>query len=368
MQDLIDRARQGDIAVLIVNGANPLFSLPHASGFAEALDSIPSVVSLSSLMDETTHLADIILPSHTYLESWGDDMPQPGVGFSVGAVSQPVVAPLYNTRATGDIILGLADKLGSGEALPWGSTEDFLKDKWRQIYERGSPDANQFDNFWRDILKSGVWGENIRRDDAVVIGEGIIDDIHVAEPQFSGSPSDHPFVLHPYLSTAMYDGRGANLPWMQELPDPMTSVVYGSWIEINPTTAASLGIRDGDLVKISSEHGTIEAPALLFPAIMPDVVAMPIGQGHSALGRYARNRGANPIQILAPLAEADSGALASSATRVSLIATGRRAEAVRTGGESRQLGRNIIQTTGGNAGTAGHSAQLNSIPIVVKSA
>ncbi len=84
-----------------LNGTNPMFSLPSTAGFAEALAGIPLIVSLSSFMDETTALADVILPSHTYLESWGDHFPEPGVGFTIGAVSQPVVLPLFYTRATG---------------------------------------------------------------------------------------------------------------------------------------------------------------------------------------------------------------------------------------------------------------------------
>ena len=366
MQNLIENARDGNIDVLIVNNTNPAFTLPRASGFREALAAIPTIVSLSSFMDETTLMADVLLPSHIYLEAWGDDMPQPGVGFPVGAISQPVVAPLYNSRSTGDIILGLAGKLGFDETIPWTSLEDFLKDGWRQIYERGRPESGDFDAFWRDVLVSGVWGENARRGDSVVIAPGVIEGIAVSAPEFSGESGDYPFILHPYLSTAMYDGRGANLPWMQELPEPMTSIVYGTWVEMNPVTARDMGFRDGDVVTVTSGLGSIEAPVVTFPAIMPDVVAMPIGQGHDALGRYARNRGANPIEILAPETDPASGNLATSATRVALAATGRRAAPVKTGGESRQLGRGIVQSTGSHSGSAGHSAKLNSIPIVVE--
>ncbi|MCH7981206.1 MAG: molybdopterin-dependent oxidoreductase [Proteobacteria bacterium] len=366
MQQLAEQARHGAIDVLIVNNTNPVFTLPHASGFREALASIPMIVSLSSFMDETTTMADVVLPSHSYLESWGDDMPQPGLGFPVAAISQPVVSPLYNTRATGDIILDLAGKLGMKDSMPWDSMEACLKDGWRQIYERSSPDASDFDTFWRDVLVSGVWGEDIHRQDTVVVDKSVIDNIDVAEPEFSGDSEQYPFFLHPYMSTAMYDGRGANLPWMQELPDPMTSIVYGSWVEMNPATAQQLGLRDGDLVSISSEYGSLEAPVVIFPAIMPEVIAMPIGQGHSAFGRYARDRGTNPLQILAPLTATTSGSLATHATRVSLAATGRRAAPVQTGGDTRQLGRNIVQFTGDDSSAGGHSANLNSIPIVVK--
>jgi molybdopterin-containing oxidoreductase family iron-sulfur binding subunit len=246
--------------------------------------------------------------------------------------------------------------------------EEYLRDGWQQIFERDAQDSQDFDTFWQEVLRSGVWGENVRHNGNVSVASSVIENIAVAEPEFAGNSDDYPFILHPYLSTGLYDGRGANLPWMQELPDPMTNVVYGSWVEMNPATAADMGLKDGDLVQIASEHGSIEAPLLVFPAIMPDVVAMPIGQGHEALGRYAKNRGANPIRILAPTTQATSGSLATSATRVSLTATGRRAVIIRTGGDTRQLGRNIVQTTGGDATAADHSAKLNSIPIVAEPA
>ena len=97
------------------------------------------------------------------------------------------------------------------------------------------------------------------------------------------------------------------------------------------------------------------------PAIRPDVVALPIGQGHSNYGRYASNRGSNPLEILSPLVDEDCGNLASNATRVKVVATGKRVEIVKTSGKSRDLGRDIVQTTGGSD----HTAQTNSIPITV---
>ncbi|TDJ37782.1 MAG: twin-arginine translocation signal domain-containing protein [Gammaproteobacteria bacterium] len=363
MLEFVEDARRGNIEVLIVNGTNPVFTLPSAAGFAEALAEIPLIVSLSSFLDETTALADVILPSHTYLESWGDDFPEPGVGFPVGAVSQPVASPLYDTRATGDIILGLAQRLDMNDVLPWSSMEDCIKDGWRQIHERGGGDVRteSFESFWRAVLTAGVWGEETHRESTFTLDKSVIAGIGVQAPEFSGASDDYPFILHPYLSTTLHDGRAANLPWLQELPDPMTSVVYGSWVEMNPVTAKGLGLTEGDLVDIESPHGRIRAPVYVYPAIMPDVIAMPIGQGHAEYGRYARNRGVNPIEILSPQMEPQTGSLASSATRVKITATGRRAELVKTGGNSRDLGRNIVQTTGAGQ----HSANLNSIPITV---
>jgi anaerobic selenocysteine-containing dehydrogenase len=144
----------------------------------------------------------------------------------------------------------------------------------------------------------------------------------VATTEFSGSAADFPFHFLPVISQAFRDGSLANLPWLQELPDVLTTAMWSSWVEINPRTAERLGIQQGDLVEIASEHGSLGAPAVLSPGIAPDVVAMPVGQGHENFGRFASGRGANPLPILAPLAERETGSLAWAATRVKLSRAG----------------------------------------------
>ena len=431
MLELAEDAREGRIQVLIVNQANPVFTMPAAAGIGEALARIPLIVSLSSFMDETTAMADLVLPSHTYLESWGDDFPEPGVGFRAGAISQPVVSPLYDTRDTGDTLLAVAAAVNPDGGLTAATTEEYLRQQWRAIFEGDGPaeaaaaDAQEaiaaeteeaavevaaqdapegaagdapadaevaaaqitpaegaaptdpdpagwmpdaFDEFWNSLLRAGVWGENTRADQGpVTVDASVIDAIGVDAPEFAGSSETYPFILQPYLSMNMHDGSGANLPWMQELPDPLTSVVYGSWLEINPATAQELGLRDGDLVEVESPDGTVSVPVLTFPAIMPNVVAMPVGQGHSEYGRYASGRGANPIEILSSQMEPETGSLAWNATRVRLNPTGRRASLVRTSGVSRDLGRGIIQTTA-TAEEEHASTNLRSIPITVEPA
>ena len=79
----------------------------------------------------------------------------------------------------------------------------------------------------------------------------------------------------------------------------MTTVVWDSWVEINPKTAAELGISFGDLVEVTSPQGSLRLPAVIYPGIRPDMVAIPLGQGHTGGGRYAKGRGANPLALLA---------------------------------------------------------------------
>jgi anaerobic selenocysteine-containing dehydrogenase len=143
-----------------------------------------------------------------------------------------------------------------------------------------------------------------------------------AEPVFDGDAATYPFHLLPYASLQFGDGSSAHLPWLQEMPDPLTSAMWSSWVEINPQTAERLQLAQGDLVDLTSSQGTVRAPVMIFPGIAPDIVAMPVGQGHETFTRYASGRGVNPIGILAAATETDTGALAWAATRVKIARAG----------------------------------------------
>jgi anaerobic selenocysteine-containing dehydrogenase len=142
------------------------------------------------------------------------------------------------------------------------------------------------------------------------------------EPEFDGPEKDYPFHFLPYQSQALGDGSLAHLPWLQEMPDPLSTAMWSTWVEINPDTALKLNIKQGDQVEVSSQHGKLQAPALINPGIAPDVVAMPVGQGHTNYTRYASGRGANPMSILAPMVVPETGSLAWAATRVKITKVG----------------------------------------------
>jgi anaerobic selenocysteine-containing dehydrogenase len=146
--------------------------------------------------------------------------------------------------------------------------------------------------------------------------------LNVPRAKLEGDPGQYPLALYPYPSTLLGDGRGADQPWLQEGPDPITTASWGTWVEINPETAKELGLARDDVVKVISAQGQIEAIVYTHLGIRPDVVAIPLGQGHSNFGRYANNRGANVLGILAPVVT-EEGDLAWAATRVRIEKTGR---------------------------------------------
>lgn len=354
-------AAKGKVKTLIICDTNPVFTTPVEAKTREALRSVPFVVSLASFIDETSIQADIILPLHTPVEDWGDGSPEPGVGYRVTTIMQPAISPYYNTKSAGDIILGVAKKMGgkTADKLKAASFAEYLKDSWREAYSRDramSSSALTFDIFWENLLKRGGWWPEkekaATRRFAPVLVRNVDAYLPQAPSRFEGRDTEYPFYMILYPQAAYRDGRGANLPWLQELPDPMTSVVWGSWVDINPKTAAKLGVKEGDLVNIDSPSGRITVPVYIYPGIRPDTIAVPIGQGHTQYGRFAKQRGANPISILPYREDERSGAVALNVTRVSISPAGP-GKLVKMEGSTREFGREIIQYTSPNGRKSG---------------
>ncbi|WP_298439372.1 molybdopterin-dependent oxidoreductase [Geobacter sp.] len=311
----VERMRGDRIGVALIHG-DPLHTIPPVTGFPEALARVPFVVSFSPLLDDTALQADLILPDHAALESWGDVIPPVAPRGTVIGLMQPVVTPLHDTRQFPEVLMATARELGGGmaAAFPQQSYLEMLKEAMKkEVHPAGGID---FETVWVDLLRQGglfktegKGGKGYRWTAEAPVPAP-------AEPRFAGDDKRFPLHLQIYPSTAFYDGRGAPLPWLQQLPDPMTTVVWDSWVEINPATAAGLGIGFGDLVEVTSPRGSLHLPAVLYPGIRPDMVAIPMGQGHRGMGRYAEGRGVNPLALLA-LADNGTGPLpAWNATRV----------------------------------------------------
>lgn len=297
---LIASMRAGKIKVALIKG-NPVHTVPPATGFQAALDSVPFIASFATLLDDTALQADLVLPDNAALESWGDVIPQAGSRTMVYGTIQPVVTPLYDTRQFADVLLATASRLGGplAAALPQKSFVEYLKVSLAQRFSSGKEE--DFESLWVELLRNGGHfaadqgpERHYRWTSAAVIADP-------PAPAFAGEAKQFPLHLQVYPTTAFHDGRGAVLPWLQQLPDPMSTVVWGSWIEINPETAAALGISQGDLVEVTSPRSSLRLPAVVYPGIRPDMVAIPLGQGHKGGGRYAKGRGENPLTLLSLL-------------------------------------------------------------------
>jgi anaerobic selenocysteine-containing dehydrogenase len=130
---------------------------------------------------------------------------------------------------------------------------------------------------------------------------------HYEPPDFEGEEGKFPFLLHIYKPLNFSDENLANQPWFQEILGFYLNMDWDSWAEINPETARKLGVKDHDLIWIESLYGKIQLKAKIHPGCMPDVIAIPYGLGHKAIGRWARNRGANPVGLIGPGQDALTG-------------------------------------------------------------
>ncbi len=306
---LIERMRAGAVRVLFVHGANPAFELPPQANFLDAVGHVPFVVSFAPIVDETAVSADLILPDLTYLEGWGYEVVAPDFGTPAISSQQPVVQPVFDGRATADILLTVARGIpAAAKALPYSDEIAFLKATIGQ-FPPGTAGGEGSEVLWARWQQHGFWRPAAPTSGAAPTPQ--LAPIALSPQQFQGDDKTYPYLLHLYLSDLLSDGRGANQPWLQGSPDPMTTIAWQTWVEMHPTTAQQLGIKANqidagfqrgvavsEIVKVTSPFGEIEAPVYVYPGIRPDTIAIPLGQGHTDLGRYARNRGSNAMQLI----------------------------------------------------------------------
>ncbi len=322
----------GQIAVLVVHEANPVYALPASSGFAAALAKVPYKVSTALVLDETAALCDLLLPQSHGLERWDDLRPRAGIH----SLLQPVMEPVFDTLPTGEVLLRVAKAAGGPLAgLQAASWEAYLKTQWQAFAL--SRKAGDFPSFWVNALAAGGVYDAAPAPTAVKLATGA-QQVVGTSPEFTGEGE---FLFAPSASSMLYDGRGTDKPWLLENPDPVTKITWQSWIEIHPETAAELDIREGEILRLVSASGSIEAPAYLYPGIRRDVVSAPLGYGHTNFGQYATGRGANALDLLA--APGDAAFVPYVSTRVSLEKTRRYQKVAKTEGSNRQLGRGIAE-------------------------
>ncbi|MDO9299991.1 MAG: molybdopterin-dependent oxidoreductase, partial [Anaerolineales bacterium] len=322
MQEFAQKMADGKFKVLFVHGVNPLFELPAALDFKNALKGVEQVISFATFPDETALESDYVFPDHHSLESWGYQRVSTGSDQSALSGSQPVVSPYYNTRATADVLIAAAQLAGGkfASALPFKDEVEFLHSKVAPLMSEAdsffsAPDINTFMAYFQQF---GGWWKTTDARTIPNTADALNRNLKATEAEFVGEGE---FFFVPFVSPTLAEA-GANKPWLQELPDPTTTVMWNTWVEINPATAEELGLVDDDVVKIISEAGELEVPVYRYPAIRPDTVAIPFGQGHTAYGRYAEGRGVNPTDLIGQHFN-EAGDLAFAGMKVKIEKTGK---------------------------------------------
>lgn len=293
--------------IVLLHKTNPVYTRP---GSEELLKKAGMVVYLGTMLDETAALADWFLPVHDDLESWGEYEPWAGIR----SLMQPTMTSLADSVDAGDVLIRLAAaqqkilKKSAGSALQ--TTAEWLRDRWRLKVQA----------VWDESLRNGgYWSGFITGKPGAVPAPtaGAINPGKIA-PRPALKENEAHLWLWP--SVMLFDGRTANRGWIQEAPEPMSTVTWGSWIEIHPNKVKALGIRESDVLELVSENNRIvQAPVRVTAEVAEDVVAMAFGQGHTALGAVAANVGANACKLLP-----QSGNFEGYFGRVTIRRTGKR--------------------------------------------
>lgn len=344
LQALNEGMEQSKFKVLFNYGVNPVFTAPAAMKLKENLSKVPFKVAFAHYMDETALQADLVLPLDSALEDWATAVPEYMAEGAQLNIQQPLMEKLYpGTRGMGDILLALLKQRRPDDYKDYEDFYAYMRSALVQNKAALGGAGAEDDVFWTATLSNGL----VKLPETRGSLASKITAAGLALPAPATEDSAYPLHLIPSVSASLRDGRHANLPWLQESPDPLTTIVWDSWVEIHPKTAAKLGIVEGDIVEVAGKNGAIKAQAYLFPGIHPDAISVPLGNGHEAMGRYAKGIGANVFKMLDPVLDKETGELAMHETRVKVSKTGQRVIIVKDEGAAggKQMGKKIAVRT-----------------------
>ncbi|MGB5986656.1 MAG: 4Fe-4S dicluster domain-containing protein, partial [Desulfobacterales bacterium] len=319
----------GQAQTLLLNNVNPLYSMPPGSEIASILQrSDLFVVSFSNFMDETTQLANLVLPVKMALETWDEYGGQQGLT----GLQQPALGKLYDLPSLGDLLLACV----FGDRPPAPDYKQYL------INELITRKQVARETDWIEGLQRGGWFPASKdRGDHKPRPSKNFSDLFLAlkPPQADG------LALMAAPSIRFHDGRGANRPWLAEIPDPVTRIAWQTPVWIHPETLEQRGLAHGDGVQIVVDDQLLEAPAYATQETRPNVLVVATGQGHSAYGRYAAHQGANPFRLLPSGTQIGSGAPQMAAMAVALKPSGKTLALAHTDGSREQYERTIALST-----------------------
>jgi anaerobic selenocysteine-containing dehydrogenase len=317
LPEVINGASESPIRMLFVSGSNPVYTMADTQAVVKAFEKIPLVVSFSSYMDETAAQADLILPNHIYLERYEDvpfaqGFPKPIVG-----LTQPVIEPLYNTRHTGDVIIQLAKNMGGivAEAFPWDNYQGCLEETLEEL-------ASLLEEGFRldDAFSSSNWADAFETESAKF--EFSNSDMNALPPYTpvpaQGDESFYQLLLVPYDTLRLAGGYAGSPPFLVKALEDTILKGNDVLVEVNPATAKKLGLSNGQYATLSTPTGSGRVKVYLFDGIMPGVVAIPRGLGHTGENKFLDGKGLNYNTLSAPVEDPATGLDAAWGTRAKL--------------------------------------------------
>ncbi|MBP9663473.1 MAG: 4Fe-4S dicluster domain-containing protein [Pyrinomonadaceae bacterium] len=324
MQTLLQEMKDGQVAALFILNANPAYDHFSSADVAAALSKVPLKVSLSPTLDETASIADYVCPTHHFLESWDDAEPVSGV-FSL---TQPTIAPLFNTRAYQESLMRW-----NGDNR---SYYDALRTQWQKGQFATQTQFKTFDEFWDRSLHDGIY---LPQKAATTSPAFRPDTLNDAISSLAASATGDGLTLALYQKVTLRDGRFGNNPWLHEIPDPITKTTWDNYACLSTQTAARLNLAEGQVVRVKKAGASIEVPVLVQPGQSDDCVAVALGYGRTKAGKIGNNIGANAF----PFVELVNGTLRYHLDGITLEPTGKKVSLAKTQTQDSAEGRPLIK-------------------------
>jgi Fe-S-cluster-containing dehydrogenase component/anaerobic selenocysteine-containing dehydrogenase len=269
MQDLVKEMNDGSVGGILFYNVNPVYDYNKSVDFVSGLEKVKTKISFADTMDETAAKCEFICPDSNYLESWNDAEPVSG-NYSI---IQPTIRPIFNTRQFQDSLL-----------IWMENSNDFsiyMEENWKATLS----ESVNFESTWNKIKHDGVYQTDI-------VANTPID----FKPQGlnAGSGIKSGVELFVYQKIGMGIGKYANNPWLQELPDPVTTATWDNYLAIPPSYAEENNLKLEDVVKVNG----IKIPVLVQPGQPKGTVAIAIGYGRTSAGKAGNNVGKNAFGFI----------------------------------------------------------------------
>ncbi len=300
LRDLVGEMQAGTVAVLVILGANPVFTAPADLNFAAAMAKVPLTVHLGLHRDETAMHCQWHVPETHYLETWSDAR----TGDGTVTVCQPLIEPMYECRSAHEMVAALAGELKT----PLEIVQGFWKANWDgraassaaggafgRLTDPTGVDFPSFEKFWRRVLHDGFVPGSAFVPKPVTLAAGAI---AAAPVEAAASGLEVTFHADP----SVFDGRFANNGWLQELPKPFDKVCWDNVAYVSPRTAESLGVAPRRPVVYGTEvyvanltvNGhNLQVPLWIMPGQPDGSIALHLGYGRTQAGRIGNGLGYN---------------------------------------------------------------------------
>jgi len=285
IEALTDRMNSGAVGVVIHFDTNPVYHFSSDYKYTEALKKVETVITMSEQMNETTLESAYALGISHNFEGWGDFKTRTGVY----SLQQPMIAPLYKTRQKEAVLLNWISD--SPEKYTENDYMNYIKSNWEKTVYTSFGAKTDFKTFWNNSLHDGV----------VTFTEKADNTFAFKNEEFNPAPAMKAatgMTLTLTRSNFIGDGRFANNGWLQELPNPITKVVWDNYASISPAASEKLGVKTNDLVEISAGDRTLKAAVFVQPGMADEVVSIDLGYGRTGAGVIGNNVGFNSIELM----------------------------------------------------------------------